>query len=244
MDEITLSISIFDRPAHNFASFLDAIDQEKFRDLIPMYSNITFDSALRYLGFADLTGIEDETVHAAFLTHFVLQERNVKYLRWQDDPAQETHTSRTIRRDYATKVLDWLYKTKEVGNIYHLYAPDPHDNPHSEEVIEKAIKSFRIEVLDWRRVYLSIDSIVDGAPTIRELYLYSSGNKAALSHCFGIQGLDNLPGSDWPTREQITAGLFDYSKGVVDPGVSAGIAAARTRWLRSAHLHIFYDQSK
>lgn len=192
MDEITLNLSIFDRPGHNFANFIDAIDEHKTRKLIPLCSNITFESTLRYLGFPDFDRMEDEPVHAAFLTQSGLQERNLKYRRWLDEPAQETHTSQTIRRDYVAKVLDWLFKIKGVRNIYCLHVPDSLDNPHPEEIIEKAIKPFRIEVLDWRRVDLSIDSIVDSAPTVRELYLYSSGNKAALSHWFGPQGLRRL----------------------------------------------------
>lgn len=192
MDEITLNLSVFDNPAHNFANFLDAIDKEKTTNLIPMCSNVTFESTLRYLGFPDFDRMEDEPVHAAFLSQSVLQERNAKHLRWQAEPAQESRPSRTTRRDYVTKVLDWLFRIKEVRNIYHLHVPDSLDNPHPEEVVEKAFKPFRIEVLDWRRVDLSIDSIMDSAPTVRELHLYSSGNKAALSHWFGTQGVRKL----------------------------------------------------
>ena len=192
MDEITLNLSIFDHPAHNFANFVDAIDENETEHLIPMCSNIVFESMLQYLGFPDFDHMEDEPVHAALLTQSVLQERNAKYLRWQDEPPQETRTSRTMRRDYVAKVLAWLHDIKKVTNICHLYVPDSLDNPHPEEIIEKAIKPFQIEVLNWRRVDLSVDSIVDGAPNVRELYLYSTGNKAALSHWFGDQGLRRL----------------------------------------------------
>jgi hypothetical protein len=46
--------------------------------------------------------------------------------------------------------------------------------------------------LDWRRVDLSICTILACAPNVEELHLYSSGNLAAIDHWLGNHGTSTL----------------------------------------------------
>jgi hypothetical protein len=56
-------------------------------------------------------------------------------------------------------ILDWLRKSRNVEKIFHLSVTDSLHEPHSEETIEEAVKHFDIEILDWRRIDLSIRTI-------------------------------------------------------------------------------------
>jgi hypothetical protein len=97
------------------------------------------------------------------------------------------------RREEAKVILDWLRKSRNVEKIFHLSVTDSLHEPHSEETIEEAVKHFDIEILDWRRIDLSIRTIRDAAPNVRRLHLYSSGNWAALDHWIGPDGVCTLP---------------------------------------------------
>lgn len=124
---------------------------------------IDFESSIRYVDFPDLDQITVDQFH---------------------------HLNSP--REDAKVVLDWL-SDRGVQKIIELRVPDSWENPHSEEIIEQAIKTFGVEVLDWRRTDLSIKSIKESAgETVRELHLYSSGNWTALSHWTDPEELSGL----------------------------------------------------
>jgi hypothetical protein len=54
------------------------------------------------------------------------------------------------------------------------------------------LRDFNVEILDWQRADLSIDTINTVAPNVRILHLYSSGNWASLDHWTGTNGVCTL----------------------------------------------------
>lgn len=92
----------------------------------------------------------------------------------------------------ARVVFDWLSECKFVERILEVRVDDDHSNAHSEEDIAAALKRFNILHLDWRRADISIHTILDAAPRVEELHLYSSGSLATIDHWTGPQGLRRL----------------------------------------------------
>jgi hypothetical protein len=68
---------------------------------------------------------------------------------------------------------------------------DDGDPCHADESIEKAMKDFDVEIWDWKRIDLNSDVIATSSKFIREVSLYSSGNKAVLMGWASPEGLPN-----------------------------------------------------
>lgn len=69
-------------------------------------------------------------------------------------------------------ILEWLRQSKGVDGIYELFVRDSFLVPHSEEIIEKCLNGFKIEVLDWMRADMSIRPLQKTCPDIRKLRFY------------------------------------------------------------------------
>lgn len=137
--------------------------------------NVQYESTLVYVCSPDLERINGESSdRAAFENQFL------------DSPAD------SVEQVDFSMVLNWLRDVCRVKNIIELHVRDSLLFPHSEERIEKVVGLFNVEKLNWKRVDLSIDSVKQAAPAIRELTLYSSGNKAAFYHWFSPRGLYTL----------------------------------------------------
>ncbi|PYH81025.1 subtilisin-like protein [Aspergillus uvarum CBS 121591] len=97
------------------------------------------------------------------------------------------------RRDMVF-IFDFLRK-KGVSRILRVIVDDILYPAHSDEAIEQAIRGFGVEVWDWRKIDISLDTIMDVALDVRELHLYSNGNNAVLrgwSDHGGLAQLKNL----------------------------------------------------
>lgn len=86
-------------------------------------------------------------------------------------------------------IMDWLRREKGVASIIELKVPDRMHNPHHEMRIAKYVRKFGVEVLDWRFLDLGLSIFDKVKSNIRELHLYSSGKRAAISHWFSSEGL-------------------------------------------------------
>ncbi|PMD38046.1 subtilisin-like protein [Hyaloscypha variabilis F] len=174
--EIWLDLTVFNQNYEGYISFIRTVqpsdddegettgDDYEEEDQAPEFW-VQFESSIRYVDFPDLSEIGVERKHA----------------KPENSP-----------RSDVMDVLDWL-SDKGVKEIIELRVPDSWDEPHSEEIIEKAIKDFNIEVLDWRRIDLSIRSVKKGAgSSVTDLHLYSSGNWTALEHWTGQNGVVQL----------------------------------------------------
>lgn len=90
------------------------------------------------------------------------------------------------------KILDWLAKNK-VKRIIKLKIPDRLINPHDDEEMAKQLEKFKVEILEWKVLDLSISAFGKETKTrIRGLYLYSSGNLGVIEHWFGPSGIPSL----------------------------------------------------
>ncbi len=90
------------------------------------------------------------------------------------------------------KVLKWLYD-KGVKSIIKLKVPDRLVNPHNDLRMARQVERFKVEILDWKVLDLSISIFsVDVKGRIKELHLYSSGNRAVISHWFSPEGITSL----------------------------------------------------
>jgi hypothetical protein len=75
--------------------------------------------------------------------------------------------------DEVNRILQWLTLEKGVRKIIELRVVDSSHRPHREDQIVDAIRKFDVEIFDWRVVDLSIDCVLDAAPNVEELHLYS-----------------------------------------------------------------------
>jgi hypothetical protein len=95
-------------------------------------------------------------------------------------------------RDEAHSVLKWLKDRKGVRKIIEVQIADSQYHPHSEQVIEESLEGFDVEILNWKRADLSVDSISLAAPNVKKLYLYSNGSKASIGHWASSDGVGRL----------------------------------------------------
>lgn len=100
-----------------------------------------------------------------------------------------------LRADYneAFRILKWLYE-RGVRKIIKLKVPDRLVNPHDDIRMAAFVKEFKVEVLDWKVLDLSISIFKDRGYVLEELHLYSSGKRSVLSHWFNKDdGVESLP---------------------------------------------------
>jgi hypothetical protein len=101
------------------------------------------------------------------------------------------------RKDF--KLIFDLLREHKVKKILKLIVNDDQEIPHSDEIIEQ-LHDFEIEVLDWKKVDLCSYVISQGAPEVRKLFLYSSGNNAVLRSWSGVDGLTKLESVSSPSH--------------------------------------------
>ncbi|KAG0131236.1 hypothetical protein HOY82DRAFT_560245 [Tuber indicum] len=89
-------------------------------------------------------------------------------------------------------MFDWLRNNRGVKKIIEVRVLDNEDPPHSDEIIEKSLKNFDVEVLNWFKFDLCSETILKAAPNVQEVHLYSSGNNAVLHAWSGCDGLAKL----------------------------------------------------
>ncbi|KAI0096962.1 hypothetical protein GGR51DRAFT_542140 [Nemania sp. FL0031] len=130
----------------------------------------------------------------------LLYESTIKYARF---PPLDVHIDdketfgRSFREEHTEvfDILDWLKEKKKVISIVELKVPDRLFNPHNELLIAECVGDFGVEILDWRFLDMSLSVFPADTvrPRIRELHLYSSGKRAAISHWFSEEGLITFP---------------------------------------------------
>ena len=89
-------------------------------------------------------------------------------------------------------IFEWLRARMRVKRILEIVVDDDPKNPHSDEVIEQAVKSFDVEQWDWVKLDMCADTILAAAQNVRHLTLYWSGNKAVLNSWAADDGLARL----------------------------------------------------
>ena len=196
VDQISLNLTVLEKKSHDFFKFLDLIGYEQNVQK-PACFNVAFEPVLKTVRFPDFECMLRREEYSSQNDLRSKSLRRIEDFNNLDLPSKDelqgsNLTPKSGRRDEVSKVLRWLYDIKGVRKIYQLVVPDYFVDPHTEETIENAIKPFEVETLDWRRLDLGIDSIQASAPEVRRLHLYSSGNRAALSHWYSSEGIKTL----------------------------------------------------
>lgn len=81
---------------------------------------------------------------------------------------------------------------KKVKKIIKLKVEDNEDLPHSDEEIVNALQGIDVEIWDWVQYDLCCDTIAKAARNVKEVFLYSTGNKAVLQSWSSNEGLNKL----------------------------------------------------
>ena len=110
------------------------------------------------------------------------------------------------------QVLGWLKTGRQVQKIIELKVPDSLQEPHTEDTIIQSIKDFKVEILDWKRLDLSIDCVFEAAEHVQKLHLYGSGNFATISHWTGVEGVCILKDVRIPVPSVKLMLIFDSLK--------------------------------
>ncbi|RYP61446.1 hypothetical protein DL770_009787 [Monosporascus sp. CRB-9-2] len=77
-------------------------------------------------------------------------------------------------------IFKWLGEEAGVEKIIELIVDDSHPPPHTDRQIEESVKPFDVEIWNWHKVDLCVETIAVAAPNVREVNLYWSGNNAVL----------------------------------------------------------------
>ncbi|KAF4452933.1 Peptidase S8/S53, subtilisin/kexin/sedolisin [Fusarium austroafricanum] len=177
-DDLCFDISKFNSAAYRISDIVDSLilqDKNSSQNDKDERGMHRYESTLKYVAFPPL----DKMV--------------------PDREAYRENMNLQRGHDEVFRVLNWLL-TKKVTKIIKLIVPDRLVNPHDDYKMAEFVKRFKIEVLDWKVLDLSI-SIFNfddhlGKAEITELYLYSSGKRAAIDHWFdkenGVEKLSQL----------------------------------------------------
>ena len=131
------------------------------------------------------------TVHFRFDTA-------LEYVSLRRDLPNSQHLSPPVRDATAQErnpyqgVFDWLQTEWGVEKIFNIIVEDLVPYPHTDEAIRTALRPFKVERWDWRKLDICSQTIFDAAPETRELYLQSSGNEAVLRSWSCKSGLAQL----------------------------------------------------
>lgn len=106
------------------------------------------------------------------------------------DEHRAFYHSKTNGRKDLLFFFSWL-KDKGVKHIIKVIVQDTTD-PHCDEVIEKCLSPFRIDVLDWSKPDLDPEMLHTACPDVKELHLRWGGNNAILRSWSELEGLRRL----------------------------------------------------
>ncbi|KAK0623855.1 peptidase S8/S53 domain-containing protein [Immersiella caudata] len=98
------------------------------------------------------------------------------------------------------EVFKWLRK-HNVEQIVKVMVIDDGEPSHSDAAIEEALKDFKVEVWDWKKLDLCSDVIAESSNCVKEVSLYSSGSKSVLMGWASEEGLRNK--TKFPELEQV-----------------------------------------
>ncbi|KAF4961920.1 hypothetical protein FSARC_9961 [Fusarium sarcochroum] len=134
------------------------------RDFRNHFKHLQFDTVLQYVAFPQIE----------------LDDR-----KQMPDP-------RFAGRNDMSFFFDWL-KNRGVTKIIKVIVDDLQSPSHSDEMIEKSLEPFKVEILDWRRLDLDPTSLFEIGQCLREVNLHWSGNNSVLRAWSEKDGLARIP---------------------------------------------------
>jgi hypothetical protein len=131
-----------------------------------------------------------------------LPNKTAKYESWlkcvilpnlQCDLEHPDGTSRhTVEGQREASLIFNHLRKMNVERVFEVNVPDCLIHPHTNEAIINCLRGLHVKHLTWRKMDLSVATIMEAAPEVEELYLYSSGNMDVLSHWASYEGLYHL----------------------------------------------------
>ncbi|RSL52172.1 hypothetical protein CEP54_011046 [Fusarium duplospermum] len=108
------------------------------------------------------------------------------------DDHKQIPDRRYAGKEDMTFLFDWL-KQQGVSRIIKVIVDDLKSPSHSDAAIEKALKPFNVEILDWRRLDLDPVSLSEVGQSLREVTLHWSGRNTVLRAWSEKEGLALIP---------------------------------------------------
>lgn len=84
---------------------------------------------------------------------------------------------------------EWLRKKQKVQKIFEVIVEDSPEVPHSDKHIVECIRDFDVEVFNWRKLDISIETIKKAAPNASVVHLYCVGGNSVFQSWLGGRGL-------------------------------------------------------
>ncbi|KAH0562627.1 hypothetical protein GP486_002690 [Trichoglossum hirsutum] len=131
-----------------------------------------------------------------------LPKKTAKYESWlkcvrlpnlQCDPKHPDGIAQhTIGGQREASLVFGHLRKMNVERVFEVIVPDCLTHPHTNEAIIKCLRGLHVKRLAWHKMDLSVITIMEAAPEVEELCLYSSGNMDVLSHWASYEGLYHL----------------------------------------------------
>lgn len=165
-------------------------------------------------------------------------------LIYVDIPVSDLPVSRgtnptSLTRFEVWEILSWLKNDKKVRGIYELSVRDSCYLSHTEHVIRLCLKGFDVEVLDWRRLDLSLsvlhehkDKATLVCPNLKTLRLYA-GSWPAIAYWTSEESLSFLNG--FPRLTQVD--IFILGEFIGAPLIDAYQEEAKLRFDDFKRVH-------
>jgi len=106
--------------------------------------------------------------------------------------ANDTVLSTTSKSISVAQIFEWL-RAREVMKIIKVIVIEDDKAPHGDDVIEATLEGFQVEVFDWRKLDVCSQTIRAAAKHVREVFLYTRGQRAVLWGWSAVDGLISLP---------------------------------------------------
>jgi len=175
ISELSLEIDLSEHPIYKFPrAFLENPSMHR-----------KFENILRYVHFPE--------VHLEDLSKEANPGKEVEHIpkKQGQRKSYDSNNKGTGREDLKV-IFDWLRNRCKVKKIIKVRVDDNKSPSHSNQTIEESLKDFKVEILDWFKFDLCSETILEAAPDVKEVYLYSSGNNAVLRAWSGCDGLKKL----------------------------------------------------
>lgn len=88
-------------------------------------------------------------------------------------------------------IFHWL-KSRKVKSVMSVTVVDDVEPSHSDEAIEACVNTLDVRTWNWYKVDLCCSVLINSAPHVRDVTLYSSGNNAVLMGWSSRDGLAML----------------------------------------------------
>ncbi|KAI0549771.1 hypothetical protein F4679DRAFT_595566 [Xylaria curta] len=136
------------------------------------FAHMNFDNVLRYVAFNKI-------------------EVHIPASKSTQQQAKKSVQQLGRGRTDLTFFFQWL-REKNVDHILKVVVDDWPERPHSDKAIEDCLKQFEVERLEWRKLDICSETLLNSCRAVSHLNLWWSGNRAILRSWSEPEGLAKL----------------------------------------------------